>query len=131
MPKKKTTLTKNEWALMSVLWEANRPLVVSEIIDELKDKVSWSYSTYLTQLGRLTESGYLEYEKRGRMRFFYPAVEMDACIQKENKSISERMTQQAANKLLLCMLRDAKGLTKKEAEELERLVDELKGKHDG
>ncbi len=128
MPRRKATLTKNEWALMSVLWKSDRPMVLSEIIAELKDEVTWSYTTYQTQLGRLAESGYLGYEKRGRMRFFYPAVEMDACIQEENRNISDRMTQEASNKLLLCMLRDAKGMTPEEAAELERLVDELKGR---
>lgn len=131
MPKKKATLTKNEWALMSVLWESGKPLVVSEIIEQLKDKVDWSYSTYLTQLGRLADSGYLKFEKRGRMRFFYPAVEMSTCIQEENRSITDRMTQEASNQLLLCMLRDAKGMTKDEALELEKLVDELRDRSDG
>lgn len=131
MPKKKSTLTKNEWALMSVLWESSKPLVVSEIIEQLEDKVEWSYSTYLTQLGRLVDSGYLKFEKRGRIRFFYPAVEMSTCIQEENKNITDRMTPEASNKLLLCMLRDAKGMTQDEASELEKLVDELRERSNG
>lgn len=129
MANKKTTLSKNEWTLMSVLWKSERPMVLSEVIDQLKDKVNWSYTTYQTQLARLAESGYVDFEKRGRMRFFYPVVKIDTCIQQENKSIADRMTQEASNKLLLCMLRDAKGMTKDEAAELERLVDELKDKN--
>lgn len=131
MARKKTNLSKNEWAIMSVLWKSERPMVLSEIIEELKDKVDWGYPTYQTQLRRLADSGYLDFETRGHNRFFWPAVKPDDCIKEEVDNINNRLSPEISNKLLLCMLREAKGLTPEEAAELDRLVDELRNKENG
>lgn len=131
MARKKTNLSKNEWSIMTVLWNSPRPLVLSEIIEELKDKVDWSYPTYQTQLRRLADAGYLNYETRGHNRFFSPAVNQSDCIREEANTINERLSPEISNKLLLCMLREAKGLTREEAEELSRLVDELGKRENG
>lgn len=125
MSRKKTNLSKNEWAIMSVLWDCQRPLVLSEIIAEMKDTVDWGYSTYQTQLRRLAQSGYLNFETRGHNRFFWPAVNRDECIMEEVQGIRDRLTPDVSNKLLLCMLREAEGLSPDEAAELNRLAGEL------
>lgn len=125
----KQGLSKNEWILMNVLWDSEEPMVISEIIDKLKDQVPWSYSTYMTQLERLVGSGYLKFQKRGRTRFFYPAVPMKECVERENQGISERMPERAANQLLVCLLRDASGVSPEEISELEHLVELLKEKN--
>lgn len=122
----KQGLSKNEWVLMSVLWESDEPMVISEIIEKLEDRVSWSYSTYMTQLERLVQSGYLRFQKRGRTRFFYPAVPMEECVERENQGIADRMPRKASNQLLVCLLRDATGISADEISELEHLVEQLK-----
>ncbi|MBD5560611.1 MAG: BlaI/MecI/CopY family transcriptional regulator [Clostridia bacterium] len=125
-PRKKLTLSNNEWQLMTVLWRADEPLIVSEIMDRLTGTVNWSYSTLQTQLTRLVDSGYLAYTKRGRTRLFYPAVPMEKCVAEENETIHSRMPEEATNQLLLCMMRDARSLTDEEADELEQLVEKLR-----
>ena len=126
MSRKKCSLTRNEWLLMCALWDAQQPMSVSDVMQKMASDVSWSYSTYQTQLSRLVDSGYLTYEKKGRTRYFYPAVPMDACVLEEGQNIRNRMPQEASNQLLLCMLKETRSISESEADELCRLVEELR-----
>lgn len=122
---RKTTLSKNEWLMMHVLWQAPTSLAVSEIVELMKDQVDWSYPTYTTQLDRLVKSGYVSFEKRGRSRFYYPAVDMHTCVQRENASIRDRMTPAASSELVLAMLQGSEQISHEDAERLRRIIDEL------
>lgn len=125
MDSRKTTLSRNEWLIMHVLWEADGSLAVSEIVQRMKDRVDWSYPTYTTQLDRLVKSGYAAFEKRGRSRFYYPAVDMRTCIQRENASIQEKMTPAASSELVLAMLQGRKRISHEDADRLRQVISEL------
>lgn len=115
---------------MNALWDADTPLAVSEIVELLKDRVDWSYPTYTTQLDRLVKSGYLTFRKRGRTRFYFPSVDMQTCVARENESICSRMTPDASSELVVAMLRGKKRISHEDADRLRRLISELEAKDD-
>lgn len=130
MSNRKTTLSKNEWLMMNVLWHAGTSLAVSEIVERLKDQVDWSYPTYTTQLDRLVKSGYLAFEKRGRTRFYYPALDMQACVERENESIQNRMTPAASSELVVAMLQGRERISHADAERLREVIRKLEETND-
>lgn len=123
MEEMKRTLTGSEWLLMSALW-GREPQILSEIINSLEGKVDWGYPTYSTHLNRLSKKGLVGFHQRGRNKYYYPLVEMDDCVRAESRSLKERMSEEGAKKLLLCMIRETK-LSKDEQEELKSLIDTL------
>ena len=123
MENNKKTLTGSEWTVMSALW-GREPQILSEIIDSIGEKVEWGYPTYSTHLNRLIKKGLVGFRQRGRTKYYFPLVEMDDCIRAESQSIRERLDEEGAKKLLLCMIRETK-LNKNEQEELKSLIDAL------
>ena len=119
----KTTLTNPEWAVMSALW-GKEPQTLSEVIRSMGDAVSWSYTTYATYLSKLCQKGFVGFEMKGRDKFYYPLVGMDACIRAESRNIFEKMSEVGAKQLLVCMIREG-NLSKEDQKELKELIDEL------
>ncbi len=123
MAMQQKTLTALEWIVMDTLW-GNEPQVLSEIIDAIGDKVNWNYQTYASYLNVLCEKGFAGFKKRGRNKFYYPLVEKDTCIEAESKSILQKFSNESAEKLLLCMVRDTR-LSQDGQDRLKALIDEL------
>jgi BlaI family penicillinase repressor len=119
----KKTLTGPEWIVMDALW-GKEPQVLSEIIGSIGNKVDWNYQTYASYLNVLCEKGFADFKKRGRTKFYYPAVEKDACIEAESSSILQKLSRDSAEKLLLCMIRNTQ-LSEAGQEKLKALVEEL------
>ena len=119
------TLTALEWIVMDTLW-GKEPQVLSEIIEGIGDKVKWNYQTYASYLNVLCEKGFAGFRKRGRNKFYFPQVEKDACIEVESKSILQKFSQESAEKLLLCMIRNTQ-LSEAGQEKLKVLIQDLNG----
>lgn len=129
MPQKKATLSANEWRMMETLWASEKPMAMAEIVEAMKDTVTWGYPTFQTQLKRRIKSGYVGFERHDRIRLFYPLANMDQCVREEKVSIRGRMSPQASNQLLVSMLRDAEGIGDEEVWELKTLINEWKRKY--
>jgi BlaI family penicillinase repressor len=72
----------------------------------------------------LCGKGFAGFKKRGRNKFYYPLVEKDVCIEAESKSILEKFSNESAEKLLLCMVRNTQ-LSESGQEKLKALIEEL------
>lgn len=129
MASKKKTLTTAEWAVMSALW-GRKPQALSEVIGSMGDKMDWSYTTYSAYLRRLCDKGFVGYESRGRDKFYYSLVDMDECIEAESDHLLDKLQNDGAKRLLVCMIRDS-NLTEDDQEELRQLIDELSEEIEG
>ncbi|MBP3361096.1 MAG: BlaI/MecI/CopY family transcriptional regulator [Clostridia bacterium] len=86
----KKTITESEYELMRILWAADKPLGMAEIIKQLpKDK--WTRNAAATLLLRLADKGFAAYEKNGKLNFYYAAVKQDDYGRKETKSLLKRL----------------------------------------
>lgn len=117
------TLTTPEWIVMDTLW-GKEPQVLAEIIEAIGDKVNWNYQTYASYLKVLCDKGFAGFNKRGRTKFYSPLVEKDTCIEAESSSILKKMSNDSAEKLLLCMIRNTQ-LSESGQEKLKALIEEL------
>lgn len=117
------TLTKPEWAVMSVLWE-DSPLYLSELIDKMGDSVSWNYNTYSSYLRKLHDKGHIGFTVQRRDKQYYPITTKSECTQTESRELLQKIQTSTAKEFLVCMIKDSK-LSVEDAEELKSLLDEL------
>lgn len=125
----KSSLTKPEWAMMSVLWEHSE-LTISGIIAAMGDKLDWKYNTYVTYAKRLCEKGFVGYRIYGRDNFYYALADKDECILAESESIIEKVSDRSMKPLLIQMIKGSE-LSPNDLAEIKKLIDTLNKEGDG
>jgi len=58
-------ITQAEWEVMRILWDADKPLPASDVIDILEDLTHWKPKTVRTFLNRLVQKQVVEAVKLG------------------------------------------------------------------
>ena len=122
----KDTLNPNEWIVMEALW-AESPSTLGETIERIGDKVNWGYKTYQSYVNVLEKKGYVSAVKRGRDKFYSPAVSREECISRESKAILGRMESRSLGLMVTSMVREgdlSKGDRLELMEMLERMLKE-------
>ena len=66
----------------------------------------------------------MSYEKLGRDKFYYAAVDKSACILAESRSVLDKIDSRAAKEFVVCMIKGGE-LDARDREELRNLLDEL------
>lgn len=61
-----------EAAVMSRLWDADRPLAVRDVLDDLATERPLAYTTVMTVMDRLWKKGLLTREEQGRAYLYAP-----------------------------------------------------------
>jgi len=108
---------------MKVLWR-RAPLSAGEILEALLvDEPDWHPKTAQTLIGRLVKKGALGFTARGRSYLYHPLVSEEECIDREAESFLERIFGGSLKPMLAHFVENRK-LSKKEIEELRRLLDE-------
>lgn len=89
MPKQ--TITESEYTIMKVLWSAEKPLSLGEILKVLSDGSTWSRNTVGTLLMRLCDKGVAAYERRGKVNFYYAVLCEKDYSMGETKSLLSKL----------------------------------------
>lgn len=116
-------LSKQEWAVMETLWN-NSPLFLSQIMEEMADKVEWNSSSYLTYLKRMTKKEYISFKTVSGNRCYFPVIHREDCIKSERDFIFSKLTDSSARLLLVSMI-EKYGLAEKDKDELAGLITKL------
>ncbi len=116
-------IAESEWTVMEAFWEKS-PQTASAVADILHASTGWAPNTVRTLITRLVEKGALEVtDAKVQPRTFQPAVKREFCVQSESESFLERIFRGASKPLLVHFARHA-NLTKEEARELKKLLDQ-------
>ena len=69
-------LTKSEKVVMEIIWGAERPIMIQEILDEVSSKYHkvWKPQTLSTFLRTLVDKGLAEYERRNMFSYYWPVM---------------------------------------------------------
>ena len=123
--KKTPRISDTEWEVMRVVW-AKHPATGTEIIERLmKEDSTWHPKTVRTLLGRLVRKKALDYEPQGRAYVYEPKVSERECVAAASDSFLERCFG-GSLKPMLAHFVERRKLSKKEIEELKRLLDQRK-----
>ncbi|MGB8451215.1 MAG: BlaI/MecI/CopY family transcriptional regulator [Anaerocolumna sp.] len=64
-----------DWITMKVIWNNQVPIGTGKIIEVLVEEKNWSRSTVQVLLSRLEERGFIECQKKGRLKYYIPLIE--------------------------------------------------------
>lgn len=120
---KTPSISETEWTVMEALWE-HFPQTASAVAKSLQASTGWAENTVRTLITRLVEKGALSIvDPTVQPKLFKPAVPREFCVQSESESFLERIFRGASKPLLVHFARHA-NLTKEEARELKKLLDQ-------
>ncbi len=119
----KETLTAAEWVVMHALWEKS-PMTLSETIARIGDRASWNYKTFAAYLAILEKKGFISADKRGRDKFYYPIVTKQDCIDRESKSVVNKIEAGSVKLMVTSMVR-AGNLPAEERRELLSMLEKM------
>ena len=119
--KSKTVLTRQELALMKVIWRAGHA-TVREVYEALREQRRVAYTTVMTMLNILESKGYLRKEPEGRAYRYHPTQPERRVMTALVRDFVDRVFDGAATPLLAHLVTDTR-LSKPERDALRRLID--------
>jgi BlaI family penicillinase repressor len=122
-------LSEAQLEIMLVIWDENKGMTRSEISQRLTEK-SWKAVTLNTFLNRLTSSGFLKCEQRGKEYVYTPLIEKNAYLEVEGKSLLNRLYHNSL-KNFIASVYSAGDMTDQELTELQSFLQQLKGDDSG
>jgi BlaI family penicillinase repressor len=119
--KSKPVLTRQELALMKVVWRAGHA-TVREVYEALREQRRVAYTTVMTMLNILESKGYLRKEPEGRAYRYHPTQPERRVMTALVRDFVDRVFDGAATPLLAHLVTDTR-LSKPERDALRRLID--------
>ena len=119
----KDTLNPNEWIVMEALW-AKSPATLGETIDRIGSRASWNYKTYQSYMNVLEKKGYISSEKRGRDKFYSPAISREECITRERRAVLSKMQSDSVGLMITSMVREG-DLSRSDRLELMNMLEKM------
>jgi predicted transcriptional regulator len=118
-------VTEGELSILEVLWEQGTP-TSREIAATLYTRVSDSKMASVQKLiERLEAKGYVRRDRQERAHRFEALVGREEFLRHRLQGLADRLCNGAIIPLVTTLLRSKKGLSRKHAEQLRRLIDEL------
>ena len=112
-------LFEGEYKLMEVLWDAGA-VNSTHLVELCREKLGWNKSTTYTVLRRLKTKGALRHENT----VVTPVLTREEAIRAQGEELVERV---GGLSLFMTAVLSGRKLTREEAEELKRLIDEKMG----
>jgi BlaI family penicillinase repressor len=119
-------LTPAEWLVMQAVWQrasVEPEVTAGEILPEVAKRRPWHFSTLKTTMDRLVRKGYLASRIRGNTCFYGPSISREQATRASVDSFLDRVLDGAFGPVV-AYLADRKGLTPREIEELERILEQ-------
>jgi BlaI family penicillinase repressor len=124
-------LSEAEWQIMNALWKKH-PATAREIIGRMDGEIRWAYTTVKTMLTRLAAKRAVGETKRGNTSYYVPLVDQQTARRSALRTVFDRVLDGTAAPLMSFLIEE-KRLTKKERQELIRMLreaDRKGGSHD-
>ena len=112
-------LFEGEYRVMEVLWDAGA-VNSTHLVELCREKLGWNKSTTYTVLRRLKNKGALRHENT----VVTPVLTREEAIRAQGEELVERV---GGLSLFMTAFLSGRKLTREEAEELKRLIDEKMG----
>ena len=117
-------ITDGELSILEVIWDQQNP-TSRDIADAIYDSVSDSkLASAQKMLERLEAKSYVRRDRSERAHRFVAAVSRDDYLRGRLKELADRHCEGALAPLVTTLLR-SKGFSKKNGEQLRRLIDEI------
>ncbi len=120
---KKRKLNEAEWEIMEGVWHFDRPVTVREVHEVLYPQKQKAYTTVQTIMNILTDKGFLQREKRGKVNFYTPTLSREDAARMETQNLVSRLFQGSFGALANYLINSGQ-LTEKDLREIKALLDQ-------
>ncbi|MGH9613454.1 MAG: BlaI/MecI/CopY family transcriptional regulator [Bryobacteraceae bacterium] len=124
MRSKATTLTGQELEIMKVIWERGQ-VTVRDVYEALLERRKIAYTTVMTMMKILEQKGHLRRKTAEKAYLYEPAKPKQQVIQSMVREFLDLVFNGSVEPLLLHLVED-KHLTKKDLEEIARMIPRRK-----
>ena len=123
MPSNSVPISEAESIVMEVIWEKS-PIPTEDVVAALEHHGKWQEATVKTLLNRLLKKGALKARKDGRRYLYSPVLTRDQWLATESHGFLDRLFGGRVAPLVSHFSQQKK-LSKKDIEDLKRLIQEL------
>ena len=117
----KHTITDSEYAIMRILWKAEKQMTVADVVREL-DGNDWTASTVSTFLQRLLKKEVIACDKKGKTNLYYPLLKQSEYDLSETENFLSKIYKGSV-KNLVAALYENKKLSKEDMSDLKEMFD--------
>lgn len=121
-------ISEAEAAVMEVLWRS-APRSAEDILEAVGAERDWREGTVKSLLNRLLKKQAIRAERDGRRYLYTPLVEREAYVSEQSKGLLDRLFDGRVAPLVAHFSAQDK-LSKRDVEELKRLIGELDDERD-
>ncbi len=118
-------LSEAQLEVMLVIWDAEESVARNEIQKRLPDN-RWQTTTLNTFLNRLSQSGFLKIEHRGKEYVYSSIITKEEYMAFAGRSILKNLYNNSI-KMFVASVCSSNDMTEKEVKELQTLLTKLKG----
>jgi len=123
---KNLRLPDAELDVMLVLWDSDKPIKASTIMERLEGKRDWSMSTLHVLLARMTDRGVIDSTTEKNYRLYVPLITKDSYRQNETKNFLRKLYDNSAKRLIVSLIENDEDITSEELDEIGKLIDSKK-----
>ncbi len=123
MPAQPVPISEAESIVIEVVWAKN-PIPTEDVVAALEHHGKWQEATVKTLLNRLLKKGALKARKEGRRYLYSPVLTRDQWLATESHGFLDRLFGGRVAPLVSHFSQQKK-LSKKDIEDLKRLIQEL------
>lgn len=116
------TLTKYEEGLMRIFWKLKRALV-RDVLNELPEPKP-PYTTLASNIKLLEKKGFLDHKSYGKILEYFPTISQSDYRKNSFNELVEDYFDGSVENVLSFMVKE-KGLSEKDMEELQKLIDNM------
>lgn len=118
-------LPDSELEVMLALWDCGGEASRSQIEEKLAD-FHWAVNTINTFLTRLCAKNFISVHREGKTNYYSPLVSKEEYLAFESRGVLKKLYGGSVSNFVAAFS-DGNGIDEKEIEELQSLIDELKG----
>ncbi len=127
MPRKPPApLSSSQREIMEIVWDRGE-VSAFEVRDVLAGRREIARETVRTLLARMEEKGWLEHRVVGRTYFYAASIPRETNVGQRVMEIVDTLCGGSAEKLVTALL-DHRGLSDEEADRIQSMIDEARGK---
>lgn len=113
-----------ETQVMEIVWQAERPISVSDVVRVLNKKRNSAYTTIMTIMGRLVDKGVLTRKLDGKNYLYQPKVSRETFVAKSVHNIFTSAISTLGQEAVTYFVKEIQKVNPKKREELLKLLDE-------
>lgn len=121
MSNTKQTITDSEYAIMKILWSADKKMTVADVVKALEGN-DWTASTVSTFLQRLLKKEVISCEKKGKSNLYYPRLKQSEYDLSETETFLSKIYKGSV-KNLVAALYENKKLSKEDMADLKKMFE--------